>query len=192
MREVTKSVILILVVLKNANENESFMKKLILILSILGILFTNEVYAGKPVVVIPMAGEDAAPGIAGFASQGASDPFLGRNRVIVSLPMTFPSSGTVVINANGFMAVFSEEFVSVRCSINKNGTSVDFSNELSMALTFGQRDFSSQGGFSLPFSGTRGFKVNSGTDTFKLVCSLLGGEKVKIRKSNITGMFFPD
>ena len=168
------------------------MKKLILVLGTFCILFTNEIYAQKSVVVIPLAGDNAVPGSAAFASQGNSALVLSGNTVIVSVPMTFPSSGTVVINANGFMAVFSEEFVSVRCSINKNNSRVDFTNELSMTLKFGERDFSTQGGFTLPFSGTRGFNVNIGTDTFMLVCSLLGGENVKIRRSNITAMFFPD
>lgn len=171
------------------------MKMVILILLIFNSFISSMSHAQKSVVVVPLPSEDAVPGVAAFANQANSELLTGENSVIVSLSMTFPSKGKVIINASGHTAVFTQEFIAVPCSINKNRSTVDFSSNnvwQTRLQFFGERDFSTQGGFALPFSGTRGFNVNTGTDTFMLVCSLLDGENVQIRGSHLTAMFFPD
>ena len=171
------------------------MKIIILTIVLICSFLSSMVYAQKSVVVVPLLGDDAVPGIGAFANQANAELMIGNNTVVVSMEMTFPSNGKVIVNASGYVAAFTQEFIAVPCSINKNRSTVDFDtrNTIQTRLQFfGERDFSTQGGFSSPFSGTRGFEVNTGTDSFMLVCTLLEGENVRIDGSHITAMFFPD
>ena len=168
------------------------MKKIILTSVIFCSFLSSIVSAQKSVVVVPLHSEDAVPGIAAFASQSGQMQ-VANNSVIVSVSMTFPSKGIVIVNVSGSTMVATQEFIAVPCSINKNRSTVDFSNEWQTRLQFfGERDFSSEGTFTLPFSGTRGFNVSSGTDTFMLVCSVLQGDNVQIRSAQITASFTPN
>ena len=143
--------------------------------------------AQNKVVVVPLAGDDAAPGLAGFAG-GNQATVLGVTTVVGrSVTMTFPSSGKAIVNASGYTTTTSTTPYLVRCSIVKNQTTLDF-NALfnnSVAATNGAE-------MAASFSAIRGFDVNAEETTFNLVCNRHTGGTVFLRDSNLTVMFFPD
>ena len=147
---------------------------------------TMPVHAQNSVVVVPLAGDDAAPGLAGFSSSTTPvESLAGDTAVIRSVTMTLPNQGTAIVNVSGNGrspgALASEEF---GCFISLNTDDFDFGSDLLI------QEPSDAAGTS--FSGTRGFNVDSGENTFNLVCAILVGEGVQVTNGSLTVMYFPD
>jgi len=127
------------------------------------------VQAQNSVVVVPLAGDDAAPGLAGFSSSvNAVTVGISQIKAVSSVTMTLPSSGTAIVNASGNVGAESI------CAIVLNRAFFNFAVDPSIFL----RQPS-------PFAITRGFDVSPGENTFNLLC----GDNIDV---NLTVMFFPD
>ena len=137
--------------------------------------------AQNKVVVIPLAGNDAAPGIAEFAGGNQSITLNLIDAIMRSVTINAPTDGVVIVNASGYFNASSEK-PACRCSIT-TGSLIDTNNLLvSDDISNSQRG---------PFAGTRGFNVTAGSHTYNLVCDLFSGSAV-IRDTQLTAMYFPD
>jgi hypothetical protein len=145
---------------------------------------TMSVQAHNSVVVIPLAGDDAAPGLAGFSGGDQSNTLNTTGDVYRSVTMSFPSSGKAIVNASGMLRSITTVPYQSRCSIVKNSTSLDFSALIDNSVSNTESTVS--------FAGTRGFNVDPEETTFNLFCDILSGSDVRIRDTNLTVMFFPD
>ena len=174
------------------------MKTLLLINLIFYSMFLSTSYAQNNVVVVPLLGDDAAPGIAGYVSQAGQVHITSTDQVIISLGMMLPSAGKVITNVSGSTIVDTKnEAYALRCSVNKNTQSVDFSDGADFQTrmqhpTPNAPTFGPGFNYSIPFASTRGFEVNKGGVTFYLVCDLDPGQNVQVRNAQLTAMFFPN
>jgi len=137
--------------------------------------------AQNKVVVIPLAGNDAAPGIAEFVGGNQVVTLDSIDAIIRSVTINAPTDGVVIVNASGYFQAASEK-PSCRCSITI-GTTIDTDS-----LTVSGDISDTQRG---PFAGTRGFNVSAGSHTYNLVCDLFSGS-ANIRNTHLTAMYFPD
>jgi hypothetical protein len=119
-----------------------------------------------------------------FSGGNQSTTLTATDVTVRSVTLVAPSSGKVIVNASGYFDFDDTTGNDVgRCSIT-TGTSVDF-NYLIIA---GEQTGNSVS--YMPFAGTRGFNVSSGSYTFRLVCDEFDGN-VKAEDTNITAVFVP-
>jgi hypothetical protein len=115
---------------------------------------------------------------------GNQDLALGGATIVRSISISAPDSGRVIVNASGYFDFNSAAAVdTARCSIT-TGTALDFS----YLILAGERSGGSVR--YVPFAGTRGFNVNAGNTTFRLVCDEFAGD-VNVADTNLTGTWVP-
>lgn len=142
---------------------------------------TMPVHAQNSVVVVPLAGDDAAPGLAGFSSSTTPvESEAGEIAVIRSVTMTLPNQGTAIVNISG--NGISSDTSDFGCFISLNTDVFDIGSDPLLREPSGAS-----------FASTRGFNVDSGENTFNLACASFGfNEAVQVDDGSLTVMYFPD
>ncbi len=145
-------------------------------------LFCYSALADNKVVVIPLAADAAAPGIAEFSGGDQNIALTAPPQVIRSVTIIAPANGTVIVNASGYMGNITAA-TELRCTIT-TGTGVNYDYLIYAGGT-------SEASTFLPFGATRGFSVTQGEHTYNLVCEV-GFGAARIKDSNLTAMYFPN
>ena len=121
---------------------------------------------------------------ADFASGDQLVTNVGTNVILRSVTITAPTAGQVIVNANGVFDFDDAAAIeSMDCSIT-TGTVLDSTHAIE-----GEESAVDSGINFMPFAGTRGFVVASGSTTFNLVCT--GSGTVDINDTSLTAIFVP-
>jgi hypothetical protein len=123
------------------------------------------------------------PPRAGFVGGNqASIPLVAADAVIRSVTLSIPASGRVIVYASGYFDFNSAGQDGARCSIT-TGDTVDTDHNI-IADDGGNVAATNL----LPFAGTRGFIVGTGSFTVNLVCDLVSGV-ADINDTNLTAIY---
>jgi hypothetical protein len=155
---------------------------------ILFVFAADYTFAANKVVVVPM-GVDTASGLAEFAGGSTREHALtGTGVTYLSVQMTPPSSGKIIVNASGSLyTVGSNAGFITRCSIQSGERNSNAESAPVIVLDVPSHGTAFDG---FPFASTRGFDVEANT-TYFFNLNCLSTTAVTLRDPTMTAMFFP-
>jgi hypothetical protein len=109
---------------------------------------------------------------------GSNFALLGADETVLSISITAPSDGVVIVFAQGTFRNSAKG--DADCSIT-TGTTQDDANEIGVYTDKAE---------SVPFNSSRGFNVSAGTTTFNFVCSLQNNT-VSIEDPEMQAIYVP-
>lgn len=125
--------------------------------------------------------------VAAFAGGNQNLAMTSSVQVCRAVTIAAPSSGTIIVNASGYVRFTTSGEDILRCSITTNSNFHDYSY-LILVNDFHETDTTEV--FS-DFGATRGYNVSAGSYTYRLLCDGPRGGTV-VEDSNINAIFIPN
>lgn len=158
----------------------------VMILSLLfAVVVVSSGYAQDKVVVVPLNSSD--PAVAAWAGGPQSMALSSADQIVRTITLNLPGKGLVMVNASGYCNFYytADPASYCRCSISQ-GSTVDFSN----LMIAGSDDPLRPVPDFMAFGATRAFPLNTGTQTFNLVCNGVASDNlVSVDDTQINAVF---